>query len=80
VGAGHATPKTLSMFDLSNPDIDWVEISKGMGVPAIRVTSAEAFHRALANAMANHGPVLIEAMVVQELPQNISANPPARAG
>jgi len=68
VGAGQPTPKTLSMFDLSRPDINWVEISQGMGVPATRATSAEEFHQQFADAMASKGPRLIEAMVVQQMP------------
>jgi len=68
VGAGQPTPKTLSMFDLSRPDIDWVKLSKGMGVPATRATSAEEFHRQFGEAMAHRGPRLIEAMVIQQMP------------
>lgn len=68
VGAGQPTPKTLSMLDLSRPDINWVEISQGMGVPATRATTAEEFHQQFAEAMASHGPRLIEAMVVQQMP------------
>ncbi len=68
VGAGQPTPKTLSMFDLSRPDINWVEISEGMGVPATRATTAEEFHRQFGDAMASRGPRLIEAMVVQQMP------------
>ena len=68
VGAGQPTPKTLSMFDLSHPDINWVEISQGMGVPATRATSAEEFHQQFSEAMASQGPRLIEAMVVQQMP------------
>jgi len=68
VGAGQPTPKTLSMFDLSRPDINWVEIAQGMGVPATRATSAEEFHQQFADAMTIRGPRLIEAMVVQQMP------------
>ncbi len=68
VGAGQPTPKTLSMFDLSRPDIDWVQISQGMGVPATRATTAEEFHQQFSDAMASHGPRLIEAMVIQQMP------------
>ncbi len=68
VGAGAPTPKTLSMFDLSRPDLDWVSLSEGMGVPATRATSAEDFHEQFAAAMAAKGPRLIEAMVVQQMP------------
>jgi len=65
VGAVKPTPKTLSMLDLSRPDIDFVSIAQGMGVPATRATSAEMFHQQFADAMATRGPRLIEAMVVQ---------------
>lgn len=68
VGAGKPTSKTLSMFDLSRPDINWVSISEGMGVAATRATTAEEFHQQFAEAMANTGPRLIEAMVIQQMP------------
>jgi len=68
VGAGQPTPKTLSMFDLSHPDINWVDISEGMGVPATRANTAEEFHQQFADAMVSKGPRLIEAMVVQKMP------------
>ncbi len=68
VGAGQPTPKTLSMLDLSRPDIDWMRLSEGMGVPASRATSAGEFHEQFAAAMGEKGPRLIEAMVVQQAP------------
>lgn len=68
VGAGTPTAKTLSMLDLSNPDISWVDIATGMGVPATRADTAEAFHQQFAAAMKNTGPQLIEAIVVQKMP------------
>ncbi|NNC58328.1 MAG: acetolactate synthase large subunit, partial [Woeseiaceae bacterium] len=68
VGAGQPTAKTLSMLDLSRPDIDWVSLSEGMGVAATRATTAEEFHEQFAAAMAAKGPRLIEAMVDQQMP------------
>jgi acetolactate synthase-1/2/3 large subunit len=68
VGAGKPTAKTLSMLDLSRPDIDWVSIAEGMGVPATRANDAEEFHQQFADAMEGQGPCLIEAMVVQQMP------------
>ncbi len=68
VGAAKPTAKTLSMFDLSRPAINWVELSGSMGVPASRATTAEEFHSQLAQAMSSKGPCLIEAMVVQQMP------------
>ena len=68
VGAEQPTPKTLSMFDLSRPDINWVEIAEGMGVPATQAATAEEFHQQFATAMTTRGPRLIEAMVIQQMP------------
>ena len=69
VGAGQPTPKTLSMLDISRPDINWVKISEGMGVPATKAITAEQFHQQFAEAMATPGPRLIEAMVIQQVQQ-----------
>ena len=68
VGAGQPTAKTLSLFNLSKPDINWVKIAEGMGVPATRATTAEEFHQQFSAAMTSHGPRLIEAMVIQQMP------------
>jgi len=68
VGAAQPTPKALSMLDLSRPDIDWVSIAEGMGVPATRATTAEEFHQQFEAALSGKGPNLIEAMVVQQMP------------
>jgi acetolactate synthase-1/2/3 large subunit len=68
VGAGQPNAKTLSMLDLSRPDIDWVALAEGLGVPASRAETAEEFHRQFATAMQQRGPRLIEAMVIQQMP------------
>ena len=46
--------------DLSNPAIDWVQISQGMGVPAVAVDSCEALAKELKIAPDEPGPHLIE--------------------
>ncbi|MFM2300990.1 MAG: hypothetical protein RLZZ84_726 [Pseudomonadota bacterium] len=63
VGVQNPGPKALSMLDLKNPAINWAEISQGMGVPAVRVSTAEAFREALVDALAHKGPRLIEALL-----------------
>ncbi|MGZ8734298.1 MAG: thiamine pyrophosphate-dependent enzyme, partial [Acidimicrobiia bacterium] len=63
VGATEPGPKALSMLDLSVPPIDFVALSHGLGVPAVRPDSAEAFTAALERAFAEPGPHLIEAVV-----------------
>ena len=63
VGAGMPNENTLSMFDLGNPDIDWVALSQGLGVAATRAETAEALDRQLKEALVVKGPRLIEAVV-----------------
>lgn len=63
VGVQNPGPKALSMLDLKHPEINWAEISTGMGVPAVRVSTAEEFRDALAEALAAKGPRLIEALL-----------------
>ena len=63
VGVQNPGPKALSMLDLKHPEIDWSKLSEGMGVPAVRVTTAEEFQAALADALKVKGPRLIEALL-----------------
>lgn len=62
-GAGAGGPKARSMFDLSNPDLDFVSLARGMGVAAERADTAEAFTASLERALREDGPHLIEAMI-----------------
>lgn len=68
VGAGQPNAKTLSMLDLSRPDLDFVALARGMGIEARRATTAEEFDAQFGEALAATGPRLIEAMVVQRMP------------
>jgi acetolactate synthase-1/2/3 large subunit len=52
------------MLDLSNPDIDFVKLSEGMGMRASTAMTAEEFNHQLAEAMETSGPCLIEAVFV----------------
>jgi len=63
VGAEPPGPKAQEMLDISRPDLDFVSIAKGMGVPATRATTAEEFADQLGRAIAEPGPALVEAMV-----------------
>jgi len=56
-------PKSSSMMELDNPNLDWVQLSQGMGVPAVSVDTAEAFNEALKRGIEQSGPCLIEALV-----------------
>jgi acetolactate synthase-1/2/3 large subunit len=63
LGVGDPGPQAGAMFDIGNPDLDWTLLAKGMGVPAVRVTSLDAFGKALRAGLANQGPSLIEVPV-----------------
>ncbi|MGD1933520.1 MAG: acetolactate synthase large subunit [Candidatus Phaeomarinobacter sp.] len=63
VGAENPGPKALSMLDLHNPELNWTQLAKGMGVEAVRCETAEAFNDAFEASMSRKGPFLIEAMI-----------------
>jgi acetolactate synthase-1/2/3 large subunit len=48
------------MFEIGRPNLDWVQLAKGMGVLGTRVHSLEAFGKALQAGLAGEGPTLIE--------------------
>ncbi|TRW85433.1 acetolactate synthase large subunit [Mycolicibacterium sp. 018/SC-01/001] len=56
-------PKARELLDLGSPAIDFVKIAEGLGVPGRRVRTAEEFAAALADAFAEPGPHLIDAVV-----------------
>ncbi len=60
LGAGEPGPHAQEMFEIGRPDLDWVQLAKGMGVPGTRVTSLDAFGKALQEGFASEGPTLIE--------------------
>ncbi len=61
------TAKMQSMLDLTNPHIDWVSLADSMGVPAVSVATAEAFHEAFQQGLERSGPMLIEANIEQNV-------------
>lgn len=63
VGAVAPTDKTLSMLDLSKPDMDFQAMAMSFGVASSRATTAEEFESQFCAAMAERGPRLIECMV-----------------
>jgi acetolactate synthase-1/2/3 large subunit len=60
-GAGAGGPKARDLLDLSRPDLDFVKLAEGMGVPAVAVRTADDAVAALRRAAAEPGPHLIEA-------------------
>jgi acetolactate synthase I/II/III large subunit len=63
VGAGVAGENARKMLDLDNPALDWVGMSRAMGVEAARAESAESFADMLKTACSRRGPFLIEAVI-----------------
>ncbi|MFT3665488.1 acetolactate synthase large subunit [Piscinibacter sp.] len=63
VGAQGSGEKARAQLDLDRPGLDFVQMSQGLGVPAVRATSAEDFVAALEHALRTRGPHLIEAVV-----------------
>jgi acetolactate synthase-1/2/3 large subunit len=60
LGVGKPGRRALDMFEIGRPDLDWVHLAKGMGMPGTRVTSLEGFAKAMREGLENEGPSLIE--------------------
>jgi acetolactate synthase I/II/III large subunit len=56
-------PRAGALVDLANPGLDFVKLSGGLGVEARRAETAEELGVALAAALAQPGPHLIEAIL-----------------
>ena len=63
VGAGEPNAKTLSMLDLSNPDMNFAGIAEGLGVRASQARTSTEFAARFSEAMGAPGPCLIEAIL-----------------
>jgi acetolactate synthase-1/2/3 large subunit len=63
-GAGQQPgPQARRLLSIGQPDLDWVSLARGMGVPAVRVDTTDAFNTALRIALQEPGPNLIEALI-----------------
>lgn len=51
------------MLDLSSPNLDFVQLALGHGLPASRAHTAAGFAEQLATALQTPGPRLIEAIL-----------------
>ncbi|GAB3986273.1 acetolactate synthase large subunit [Actinoallomurus acanthiterrae] len=52
-----------ALLSLDRPAIGWIALAEGLGVPSIRVTTAEELAGALKAALAESGPHFIEAVI-----------------
>jgi acetolactate synthase-1/2/3 large subunit len=62
-GATHGGERAGELFDLSRPDIDFVAIAGGMGVPGTRARTVEEFAQHFGAALAEPGPHVIEVVL-----------------
>jgi acetolactate synthase-1/2/3 large subunit len=60
VGADAGGPLARRLLDLTDPELDFVALAQGMGVPGRRVETAEELTAALEASLAEPGPALIE--------------------
>jgi acetolactate synthase-1/2/3 large subunit len=63
VGAEPPGPRAKAMLDLQPPALDFTEISRGLGVPATRATTADEFADQLDAALRSDGPALVHAVL-----------------
>jgi len=60
LGVGDPGPRASALFEIGRPDLDWLSLAKGMGVPGTRAHSLDEFTRALRAGFEAEGPTLIE--------------------
>lgn len=63
VGAARDGHRARQLLDLGNPDLDFVALANGMGVPASRAETAEQLAEQFERALAEPGPHLIDAVL-----------------
>lgn len=63
LGIGDPAQSGANLFDIGRPDLDWVSLGKGMGVPSRSVQSLEEFGRCLKEGFESGGPSLIQVNV-----------------
>jgi acetolactate synthase-1/2/3 large subunit len=60
VGAGNPGRRALDMLEIGRPDLDWVALARGMGVPGHRADTLDDLARYTAAGLASGGPSLVE--------------------
>jgi acetolactate synthase-1/2/3 large subunit len=60
LGIGDPGPRATDLLEIGRPDLDWIHLAKGMGVPATRVASLDELVLALRGGFESEGPKLIE--------------------
>jgi acetolactate synthase I/II/III large subunit len=63
VGVTEPGPAAAAQLTLDRPDLDFVALARGMGVPAVRADTAPELAAAIRRALAEPGPHLIDAVL-----------------
>jgi acetolactate synthase-1/2/3 large subunit len=63
-GVSSIGPAASSLVELDRPELNWVKLAEGMGVPAVSVDTAEALAREFHKALSEPGPHLISMILV----------------
>jgi acetolactate synthase-1/2/3 large subunit len=57
------SPRAERLLELSGPNLDFLSVAQGMGVPATRAATAEELVVQLEHALREPGPHLVEAVL-----------------
>jgi len=60
VGVRNPGPRAIDMLTLNRPDLDWVQMARGMGVEGVKVTTSEQLAKAIDAGLGSKGPYLIQ--------------------
>jgi acetolactate synthase-1/2/3 large subunit len=63
VGVTNPGKSALEMLSLKDPSLDWVSVSRGMGVDGVRVDNIEDLVKNFKHGLKENGPFLIEVMI-----------------
>lgn len=56
-------PQARSLTSLDQPELDWVALARGCGVPGKRIESVDALRKEFSRALAEPGPHMLELMI-----------------
>ncbi len=56
-------PNARALTDLASPELGWVELARGFGIPAVRAETADELVEQLGRALASDGPNFIEVVL-----------------
>ncbi len=60
VGVRNPGPRAIDMLSLDRPELDWVQLARGMGVEASRADDLDGLRRAFDAGLRSEGPYLVE--------------------